>query len=86
MDIVARFINHHSFSLFAAASLLCLAIYLFRDGIEPSDLVAFGALILGLVIAYWFLGPGPSTASRLNEVEAKIGAGQPVLLEFQSPY
>ncbi len=86
MEIVGRFINHHSFSLFAAASLLVLAIYLFRDGVEAGDLVALGALILGLAIAYWFLRPGPSTLSQVDEIETKIGKGQPVLLEFQSPY
>jgi hypothetical protein len=86
MELVGRFINHHSFSLFAGASLLLLAVFLFRDGFRASDLVALGALILGLVIAYGFLQPGPSTLSGVAEVEAKIGAGQPVLLEFQSPY
>jgi hypothetical protein len=86
MEVVGRFINHHSFSLFATASLLVLAVYLLRDGVEPSDLVAFGALVLGLVIAYWLLQPGPSTLSQVDEIEAKIGKGQPVLLEFQSPY
>jgi uncharacterized membrane protein YqjE len=86
MEPVGRFINHHSFSLFAAVSLLLLAIYLFRDGIRASDLVAVCALILGLGIAYWFLRPGSSTLSQVEDVEAKIGKGQPVLLEFQSPY
>lgn len=86
MELVGRFINHHSFSLFAAASLLLLATYLFRDGIQSSDVVACGALVVGLVIAYAFLQPGPSTLSAVDDVEAKIGAGQPVLLEFQSPY
>jgi len=86
MDIVGRYINHHSFTLLAAASIVGLAIYLFRDGIEASDFVAFGALILGLVIAYGLLQPGPSTLAQVEQVETKIGGGQPVLLEFQSPY
>jgi hypothetical protein len=86
MEIVGRFINQHSFSLFAATSLILLAVYLFHDGIDSSDLVALGALAVGLVIAYWLLGPGPSTHSQVAEIEAKIGKGQPVLLEFQSPY
>lgn len=86
MDVVGRFVNQHSFSLFAAASIVALAIYLFRDGIEAGDFVAFGALILGLVIAYGLLQPGPSSLAQVGQVEAKIGAGQPVLLEFQSPY
>lgn len=83
---MGRFVNQHSFSLFAAASLLVLAIILLRDGIQPSDFVALGALIVGLGIAYGFLRPGPGNLSEEEQVEAKIGAGQPVLLEFQSPY
>lgn len=86
MEISGRFLNHHSFLLFAVASILLLAVYLFRDGVEANELTAMGALILGLVIAYGFLQPGPSSYSRVEEVEAKIGKGQPVLLEFQSPY
>lgn len=86
MEVVGRFINQHSFSLFAAASIIVLAIYLFRDGVESGDFIAFGALILGLVIAYGLLQPGPSTLAQVDQVEAKVGAGQPVLLEFQSPY
>jgi hypothetical protein len=86
MEVFGRFINQHSFSLFAAGSLIALAVYLFRDGVEVNDLVAFGALILGLVIAYGFLRPGASSLSQVAEVEAKIGHGQHVLLELQSPY
>jgi hypothetical protein len=86
MELIGRFINQHSFSLFAGASLLLLAAYLFRDGIQSSDIIAFGALILGLVIAFGLLQPGPSTLSAVAEVEAKIGAGKPVLIEFQSLY
>jgi hypothetical protein len=32
------------------------------------------------------LQPGPSTLAQVEQVETKIGGGQPVLLEFQSPY
>ena len=86
MEIVGRFFNQHSFTLLATGSILVLAIVLFRDGIEAGDFIALGALIFGLVVAYAFLKPGPSSLFEVDQVEAQIGNGRPVLLEFQSPY
>jgi len=86
MEIVGRFFNQHSFTLLAATSIVVLAIVLFRDGIEAGDLIALGALSVGLLVAYGFLQPGPSSLSEVEQVEAQIGNGRPVLLEFQSPY
>jgi hypothetical protein len=86
MEIVGRFFNQHSFTLLASTSILVLAIVLFRDGIEAGDLIALGALSVGLLVAYRVLQPGPSSLSEVEQVEAQIGNGRPVLLEFQSPY
>lgn len=80
------FINQHSFALLSAVVLLALAVFLFRDGVQGSDLVALGALVLGLGLAFWLLSPGPSTLRETETVQAQIGAGVPVLLEFQSVY
>lgn len=83
---VAQFVNQHSFTLGAAVSLALLAIWLFRDGVTLNDLLAFGALALGLGIAYFFFKPGESSESSPAAVLEEIGAGTPVLLEFQSPF
>ncbi len=83
---MAQFINQHSFSLTGVAGLLILAIVLLRDGPKPSDFIALGALAAGLALAFLLLNPGPSTELEAQEVRAQIGAGVPVLLEFQSPY
>ncbi len=80
------FINQHSFTLSAAAVVVILAAVLLRDGVRANDLVALGALILGLGLAYFLLRPGPSTSALAEQLTAPIGAGRPVLLEFQSPY
>lgn len=80
------FINQHSFTLLSAAALLALAVFLLRDGVQASDLVALGALALGLALAFLLLNPGPSTLSDAAAVRSKIGAGRPVLLEIQSIY
>ncbi|GMR10387.1 MAG: hypothetical protein BMS9Abin28_1208 [Anaerolineae bacterium] len=82
----SRFLNQHSFTLGAAVSLALLATWLFRDGITLNDLLAFGALALGLGIAYFFFNPRESTETDVEAVLENIGAGTPVLLEFQSPF
>jgi len=81
-----QFVNQYSFTLGAAASLAVLAIWLFRDGITLNDLLAFGALALGLGMAYIFFKPGESSENSPSAVLEEIGAGSPVLLEFQSPF
>jgi len=81
-----QFLNQHSFTLGAAVSLALLAIWLFRDGITLNDLLAFAALAFGLGIAYFTFNPGESTETDPAVVIEEIGAGTPVLLEFQSPF
>lgn len=81
-----EYFNQHSFTISAIATWILLAIWLLRDGVRSSDLIALGALGAGLVIAYMLFNPGPSTEPDAEQVLARIGAGTPVLLEFQSPY
>ena len=81
-----QFLNQHSFTFGAAFALGLLAIWLFRDGITLNDLLAFGALGLGLGIAYFFFNPGESTEHDPETVREQTGAGTPVLLGFQGPF
>jgi hypothetical protein len=81
-----HWVNQHSFLLAASAALVVLAVILLRDGVRGSDLVALGALCLGLALAYALLRPGESTLRQATAVRAEIGQGRPVLLELQSPY
>lgn len=80
------FLNQHSFVLGAGAAVLLLAVFLLRDGVRGGDLLALGALCLGLALAYALAAPGRSSTNDAAAVRARIGAGQAVLLEFQSPY
>lgn len=80
------FFNQHSFTVTAAFATFVLAIFLFRNGISRNDLLAFGALMAGLLLAYLLFRSDDSTYADLANVEEKIGAGTPVLLEFQSDY
>jgi hypothetical protein len=78
--------NQHSFLVAAAGALVLLAALLLRDGVRPADLLALGALCLGLALAYGLLNPGVGENFSAATVRDQIGNGRPVLLEFQSPY
>jgi hypothetical protein len=81
-----QYFNQHSFTIVAVASILILSVWLLRGGAQQKDYLAIGALAVGLGIAYLLFNPGGSTESDSKAVLAQIGAGTPVLLEFQSPY
>ena len=81
-----QWLNQHSFVVAAGAALLVLTAILARDGVRRSDWVAIGALCPGLALAYALLGPGRSSEREVSAVHSQIGRGQPILLEFQSPY
>lgn len=86
IEDMQHWVNQYSFLLAAAAAMLVLAAVLLRDGVRPADLVALGALCLGLALAYALLRPGASTETQAASIDRLLGAGRPVLLEFQSPY
>jgi hypothetical protein len=83
---VAAWLNQHSYLAATAGLLILVAALLFRDGVRPTDLLALAALAAGAWVAYALLQPGASTLDRAESIRAEIGAGRPVLLEFQSPY
>ena len=81
-----RFINQHSFILAGVGLMMLVAFLLLRDGAKWSDALALAALAGGLALAFFLLRPGKSTLSAGERILARIGAGKPVLLEFQSNY
>jgi len=81
-----HWLNQHSFLVAAVAAMAVLAAILLRDGMRPSDLIALGALCLGLALAFALLRPSATPSTEAEAVRAQIGRGQPVLLELQSPY
>lgn len=81
-----QYFNQHSFTITAVAAVAILAIWLLRGGVQTRDLLAVVALALGLGLAYRLFNPGSSTETDAEMVLSQIGAGTPVLLEFQSPY
>ncbi|MGD8554009.1 MAG: hypothetical protein PVJ07_08645 [Anaerolineales bacterium] len=81
-----QYINQYSFAFFAAGVFIVLAYILLRDGVKASDLLALASLLTAFAAAFWFLRPGPSTEDEVEGVLRRIGAGKPVLLEFQSNF
>jgi hypothetical protein len=81
-----QWINQHSLSLVIIGVLAFVLIACLRRGWRRTDFFLVGGLALGM-LAIWFLfRPTATPAADSASIEAQIGAGQPVLLEFQSPY
>jgi hypothetical protein len=82
-----QLVNQYSALWIAGVFVLFVALVLFRDKPKFSDAIALGVVILGLVVAWWMLHPTQTPLmGDAKAVQAMIGQGKPVLLEFQSPY
>ena len=80
------FINQYSFLIAAGVVVVLLGFYLFRKRVDRSSFVTLGALLLGLLLAFFLLRPGSSPPQGVDEILVQIGSDQPVLLQFQSDY
>jgi hypothetical protein len=79
--------NQYSAVLIAAILLVIAAVILLRRSPKWPQFLAFGVLVFGLVAAWIFLHPSQtSQVKNAAQVQASIGQGTPILLEFQSPY
>ena len=77
----------YSLLLVAAALLVIVALLLFRQRPRLPELLAFLGLTAGLVLVYLYIRPVQTPLmGAAADVQGLIGQGQPVLLEFQSPY
>lgn len=74
--------------LFIAAGFACVAgVILLSNKPKWTDYLAFGVIVSGLIIAWTVLHPRQTLLmDDAKNVQAMIGTGKPVLLEFQSPY
>jgi hypothetical protein len=83
---MAQYFNQHSFSIFAIATWSIVSFVLLRKGVTIGRIIVALA-IGGLFIVSWFLAkPNASDLDQIGSPSDQIGAGQPVLLELQSPY
>ena len=79
--------NQYSFLLIAAALTLVAGLVLLSNKPKWNDYVAFGVIAGGLITAWIIMHPRQTPLmDDAKMVREMIGAGRPVLLEFQSPY
>jgi hypothetical protein len=80
-------INQYSFIAIAVGFALVAGFILLTNKPKWKDYLAFGVIIVGLFAAWSILHPRQTPLmDDAKKVQAMIGAGTPVLLEFQSPY
>jgi hypothetical protein len=81
---MGELINHNSALLFSALILIIGAVVLIRRGTETKRVLSFAVLSLLVAAGFLALRPEAGTDASTAEINAQIGAGTPVLLEFQS--
>lgn len=79
-------INQNSFLLLVIIVWVIAAAALLRNGLNRRSLLLLGGVTVGLAAAFLLVRPGPASTADdpAAEVQAQIGAGKPVLLEFRS--
>ncbi len=82
-----QFYNHYSFLWIALGLTVVAGLVLLPHKPRLRDFVAFGVIVAALLVAWLVLHPRQTAlVGDAKSVQAMIGAGKPVLLEFQSPY
>jgi len=80
-------LNQYSFLTIAVGLAVAAGFILLTNKPKWNDYLAFGVIIAGLISAWVILHPRQTPLMENSKtVQAMIGAGTPVLLEFQSPY
>ena len=81
------FFREYSFIFIAAGLAIAAGLILLANKPKLNDYLAFGVIVAGLITAWAILHPRQTPLmDDAKAVRAIIGAGTPVLLEFQSPY
>lgn len=79
--------NEYSFLTIAVTFAVITGIILLTNKPKWNDYLAYGVILAGLVVAWSILHPRQTPLmDDAQRVQAMIGTGTPVLLEFQSPY
>lgn len=81
---MGEFLNHNSFLMLVAVIWLAAAAVLLRKGRGWRSWLVMGGISVALLLGYSALRPAAATNGDADALRARIGAGQPVLLEFQS--
>lgn len=79
--------REYSFVLIALGLAIVAGIILLANKPKWNDYLAFGVVVTALVTTWVILHPRQTPLmGNAKSVQALIGAGTPVLLEFQSPF
>lgn len=79
--------REYSFIVVALGLVIAAGFMLLTNKPKLNDYLAFGVIVAGLVTAWVTLHPRQTPLmDDAKAVRAMIGAGTPVLLEFQSPF
>lgn len=77
----------YSFVFISVGFSFVAGVILLTNKPKWNDYLAFGVIVGGLLVAWTILHPRQTLLmDDAKQVQAMIGAGKPVLLEFQSPY
>ena len=80
-------LNQYSFIFFSILLTIATGFILLRNKPKWKDYLAFGVIVTGFIVAWMILHPRQTLLmNNAKLVKEMIGAGTPVLLEFQSPY
>jgi len=84
---VSFLLNQYSFIVVAILLAAATGFILLRHKPDLKDYLAFTLVIAGLFAAWMVIHPHQTPLMNdAKAVQDMIGAGKPVLLEFQSPY
>lgn len=85
--ILAQFINYYSFLLVTVGIIGVAALILLTNKPKLNHYISFGVITLIAVMSWVIMHPRQTPLMDDSiTVQKMIGAGTPVLLEFQSPY
>jgi hypothetical protein len=85
-SLVMNPLNLYSLPLLFTLVMLLLGVYFIRRGLNRRHALLLGILALGMVAIWYVVRPVQTPHEDLTDLRSQIGAGLPVLLEFQSPY
>ena len=79
--------NHYSFLWIALALTIVAGLVLLTNKPKLRDYLSFSVIVAGLFVSWLILHPHQTPLmSDAKAVQAMVGGGTPVLIEFQSPY
>jgi CHASE2 domain-containing sensor protein len=81
-----QILNQYSAIWISAILVGITGVFMLRQKSKWLRVLVFGLLVVGLLAAWIIFHPRHTAPLSPAQVQASIGQGMPVLLEFQSPY